>query len=75
MIAGTNTGYEDIEIRNLGPNAVYVEVGAAAAVATGTPIPATSGTLRIRRSPGQAVNVIAATALQVSPADTRYLQQ
>jgi hypothetical protein len=57
----------------VGPNAIAVELGGAAVLATSWNIPATTGTLSLRRPPLTAVNAIAATAVQVSPADTRYV--
>lgn len=75
MLAATNPTYETLLIQNLGPNAVYIAFDAAAATTTGTQIVATTGSITVRRPPYTAVNIIAATANQASPADTRYLQQ
>lgn len=73
MIAGTNSTYENLFIQNLGPNTVFVEMGAAAVATTSLQVAATTGTLTVRRPPLTSVNVIAATANQVSPADTRFV--
>jgi hypothetical protein len=73
MLDGTNDGHESIGIQNLGPNPIYVELGAAAAVAGGTQVPANGGTLSFMRKPDTAVNVICA-ALQQTPYDTRYVR-
>ena len=75
MIAGTNNAGENVFIQNLGPNAIFVELGAAAVAATSVQIAATTGTLTIRRPPLTSVNVIAATANQTTPADTRFVIQ
>jgi hypothetical protein len=75
LLAGTNNGYETVFIQNLGPNLIYVEVGAAAAAATGVQVAITTGTVTVKRPPLTAINVLAAVANQVSPADTRYVIQ
>lgn len=75
MLAATNNAYETVFIQNLGPNVVYVELAATTATTTGTQIPITSGTLSLRRPPLTGVAIIAASANQVSPADTRYAIQ
>lgn len=75
MLAGTNNGYETVFIQNLGPNVVYVELAATTATTTGTQIPITSGTMTIRRPPLTPIAIIANSANQVSPADTRYVIQ
>ena len=72
MIPGTNTWYETIQVQNLGPNLIALELGAAASTAGGWQVlPGASVTFR--RPPLTAVHSIAATLLQVSPADTRYM--
>jgi hypothetical protein len=53
LVPATNNAAETILIQNLGPNAIAVELGGAAVLATSWNIPA--------------------TAVQVSPADTRYV--
>lgn len=75
MLAATNNAGENLFIQNLGPNVVYVELAATTALTTGIQIPITSGTLSLRRPPLTAVAIIAATANQASPADTRYTIQ
>ena len=73
MLDGTNDGHESVGIQNLGPNPIYVELGAAATVAGGTQVPASGGTLSFMRPPDTAVNVICAV-LQATPADTRWMR-
>lgn len=62
--------YKDINVQNLGPNPIFVEIGGVATVAGGSRVDA-GGSMTFRRAPNQRVSVIAATADQVSPADTR----
>ena len=75
LLAATNNGVETVFIQNLGPNVIYLEVGAAAATTTGVQMAITSGTITLRRPPLTAINVIAAVANQSTPADTRYVIQ
>lgn len=65
----------DVLIRNLGPNAIYVENnGGLATVADGFKIDAGAAATVIRL-PNKRLSVIAETATQASPADTRYLMR
>lgn len=58
----------EVTIQNLGPNAIYLNFGAAATVAGGLQIPADSAyTTRVYED----VYVIAETANQSTPEDTR----
>lgn len=68
-------------IQNLGPNAIYCGPSSVT-TATGVSVPANGGTLSIDivQFAGSTTTIapeiycIAATALQVSPADTRYMR-
>lgn len=68
-------------IQNLGPNAIYCG-GSTVTTATGISVPANGGTLSVDmvQFAGSGTTIkpeiycIAATALQVSPADTRYMR-
>jgi len=73
LIAADPDQHREAVIQNLGPNAIYLAVGAAAAVATGLRVAASTGERVLRVPAGLAVNAIAETANQSSPADTRYL--
>lgn len=72
MIAAGAATQNEIYVQNLGPNPIYVEISAAATVAGSYQIPA-GQSFRLFRPGRFAVNVIAATADQVSPADTRWI--
>lgn len=68
-------------IQNLGPNPIYCG-GSSVTTATGISVPANGGTLSIDivQFAGSSTTIapeiycIAATALQVTPADTRYMR-
>jgi hypothetical protein len=61
-----------VTIQNLGPNAIYLAATAAkCTTALGLQVPATSGLVTIDVATDE-LYAIAATALQVSPADTRW---
>jgi hypothetical protein len=72
MIAAT-PAHRRVKILNKGPNPINVEIGSAATTTGGYEIAATTGTADFVLPAGQALNVIAATANQVSPSDTRFL--
>jgi hypothetical protein len=61
-----------VSIANMGPQIVYVEVGAPAVIASSLPIPATTGRLDLLVPANTAVNAIC-SVLQVTPADTRVI--
>lgn len=73
LLADNNAQSEEVTIQNLGPNVIYIDFDTAAATTTGVQIPITSGVLTVRRGPNTAINAIAATANQTSPANTRIL--
>jgi hypothetical protein len=74
VVASDPDQWRMVFVSNLGPNVIYLEVGATATTTTGLPVPATTGTIGpLHLPPGQALNAIAATANQVSPADTRVV--
>jgi actin-like ATPase involved in cell morphogenesis len=58
-----------VRIRNTGGTVLHVEIGAAAAVATGYPVAATTGEVVLDLPAGEALNGITITA----PIDVRYL--
>ena len=58
-------------ITNLGPNTIYLGTDNTVTTANGLPVP-TNATVDLRGAINGTVFGIAATALQVSPADTRY---
>jgi hypothetical protein len=61
-----------VTIQNLGPNAIYLAATAAkCTTALGLQVPATTGIVTIDIANDE-LYAIAATALQVSPADTRF---
>lgn len=68
-------GRRTVFVANLGPNAIYLGMSNAVTTATGYPVAATSGTATVVLEPGDRLFAIAATALQVSPADTRISVQ
>lgn len=72
LVAADPDQHRKVKIANLGPNPIWVEIGAAAVVATSYKITnGTSDTFDVPQA--VAVNAIASTADQVSPADTRVL--
>lgn len=71
VIAADSPRYRSVAIRNMGPNPVYVDLDSAATVAGSMPVDANGGYYAFRLPPNTAVSMIAATALQVTPADTR----
>jgi hypothetical protein len=58
-------------ITNLGPNTIYLGPDNTVTTATGLPVP-TGASVELRGTINGTVFGIAATALQVTPADTRY---
>jgi hypothetical protein len=54
-------GRYNVRIANTGANIVYIEMGAAAATASGTPIAATSGVLELTTENLSKIQLIAAT--------------
>jgi hypothetical protein len=73
LLAAKAEEERDVIIQNLGPNAIFIEIGAAATLIGGLQIAATTGQLATRVPANAAVNAIAATANQASPADTRIV--
>ena len=74
LTSATNSGGPRgaVSIANLGPNAIFVGTTSAVTTVTGFPIAATTGTLTLTGVDlSDGLWAIAATALQVSPADTR----
>lgn len=62
-------------IENLGPNAIYVGYDNTVTTATGEQVAATSGVLELRGNINGTLFAVAATANQVSPADTRVIAE
>lgn len=73
LLTADPDNWRTVVVQNLGPNAIYVETAGAAATTTGVQVAATSGVVTLPIAPNATVTAIAATALQVSPADTRVL--
>lgn len=73
VVAADSDQHRKARVQNLGPNAIYVVIGAAATVAGGYKIAATSGEATFDLPPGQALNAITTSAIQATPADTRVL--
>ena len=73
ILAADPDQHRIVKVQNLGPNAIYVEAGAAAVVATSFKVAATSGETEIKLPPGVALNAITTSAIQATPADTRVL--
>jgi hypothetical protein len=73
LLAADPDQWRTVIVSNLGPNTIYLEVGAAAVVASSYGVPTNSASPPIQLPPATMLNVIAATANQVSPADTRLL--
>lgn len=74
LLAADPDQYRVAFVSNLGPNAIYLEVGATPTTATGLAVAATTGQVGpISVPPNVALNAIAATANQSSPADTRVM--
>ena len=72
LVPGTNVTYETVMVQNLGPNLIALDLAGVAGTASGWQVlPGASVTFR--RPPLTAVLAIAATLLQVSPADTRWM--
>lgn len=71
------TGRNTFSLQNLGPNAIYCGYDSAVTTATGTQV-ASGAFLAVdlvaNSTTDTAVYCIAASALQVSPADTRWMQ-
>jgi len=73
LAANTNVAQRSaVVIQNLGPNAIAVDTVNTVTTATGIQIP-TNGTLTLTAGINGTLFAIAATANQVSPADTRIL--
>lgn len=62
---------DKVLIQNIGPNAIYLQIGGAAATANNGYRLLTSATVTI--GPDKVITAIAATADQVAGADTRLL--
>jgi hypothetical protein len=73
LLTADHDQHRTIKVQNKGPNAIYFETGADAAVATGYEVAATTGVAEFKIPPSTRLSVIAATANQSTPADTRYL--
>ena len=73
ILAADPDQHRTAKVQNLGPNAIYVEAGAAAAVATSFKIAATSGEAEFKVPAGVALNAITTSAIQSTPSDTRVL--
>lgn len=73
VVAADPDQHRTVKLKNLGPNAIYCEIGAAAVVATSYPVAATSGEATFDLPPGVALNAITTSAIQATPADTRVL--
>ncbi len=73
VVAADPDQHRTVKLKNLGPNAIYVEIGAAAVVATSYHVAATSGEATFSLPPGVALNAITTSAIQATPADTRTL--
>jgi hypothetical protein len=74
IVASDPDQWRTVFVSNLGPNPIFVEVGAAATAAGSVSVAATTGLLGpIALPPNQAINAICPTALQVTPADTRVM--
>lgn len=58
-----------VRVRNTGAQILHVDIGTAAAVASGYPVAATTGEVTLDLPAGQALNGITVTA----PVDVRYL--
>jgi hypothetical protein len=74
LVAADADQWRFVLVSNLGPNTIFLgDPGQAATTAGGLAIPSNSSVGPIRLPPNLALNAIAATAAQVSPADTRVL--
>lgn len=73
VVAADPDNHRRVKLKNLGPNAIYVEIGAAAVVATSYHVAATSGEATFDLPPGVALNAITTSAIQSTPQDTRVL--
>ena len=79
LLYANQTGSRNaVSIQNLGPNAIYIGFDSSVTTATGTQVPASGGSLsvdlRMRPDGTPKIYCIAATALQVSPNDTRWME-
>lgn len=66
-------GRRTLFIQNLGPNEIYVGFDSSVTSSTGIKVAANGGALSLDVNDNVHVYARAATALQSSPADTRYL--
>lgn len=73
LLAADPDQHRSVIVQNLGPNAIYLEIGAAAAVATGFKVLAAATSPMIPLHAGNALSAIAETAAQTSPANTRVI--
>ncbi len=70
LVPASDVAQRKILIQNLGPNSIFLDIGAVATATTGIVI-AASGANTFTVAPGKAISAIT-TVLQVSPSDTRW---